>query len=309
MSPVPDPGGAENVELGHSAQIDAQEIEVDTGQSDVLDGGNGGLQLLGVHGDGLGGRDFIVVAVLGEDLGSDFLQNADDLGDRLLRFHQNIGDGLTDNGVQRNQNQHGNEAPQAATGHGHAFVLIQLLGQLILLLGVVGVAALNVLNLGGQTGHTHHALFRFGVDGGQNGLHRQSKDNQGNTIVVGCVVQKRQQPAKGNGDDVAEFECKNHWLSSLENVGKQGSRNGVVDIPFVEGIAAQETLQGEKTALPCPVLANCLHGVGAAGRPKPAPCRKKRGNTALIKANERQQNDFHDNSSSRRMPAFFASVR
>ena len=226
MGPVPDPGGAEDVELGHSAQVNAQEVKVDTGQGGILDGGDGSFQLLGIHGDGLRRVDLIIEGILGEDVGSQLLQHTDDLGDSLLGLHEDVGDGLANNGVQGNQNQHGDEAPQAAAGHGHARVLIQLLGQLLLLLGVVGIAALDVLHLRGQAGHAHHALFRLGVDGGQDDLHRQTEDDQSDTVVVGGVVQQSQQPAKGNGDDVAELECENHWLSSLRIGGDQVQGTG-----------------------------------------------------------------------------------
>lgn len=45
--------------------------------------------------------------------------------------------------------------------------------------------------------------------------HRQGEDNQGGTVVIRKVVQLSQQPAEGDGDNVTEVECENHWLSSL----------------------------------------------------------------------------------------------
>ena len=64
------------------------------------------------------------------------------------------------------------------------------------------------------------------------------------------------------------------------------SRDRIIDIPVIEGIAAQKTPQGEQAALPCPILANCFQGVGTAGRPEPASGRKIGRNIALIEGNE-----------------------
>lgn len=151
-------------------QVDAQEVEVHAQKRGFTDAGNGSSELVGVQVNGLGGGNLVIVAVLAENLRSQLLHDPDDLGNMLRGLHQNVGQGLTDDGVQGNQNQHGDEAPQAAAGHGDTLLLIELLGQLLLLLGVVGVAALDILNLRGQTGHAHHALLGLGVDGGQNGL-------------------------------------------------------------------------------------------------------------------------------------------
>ena len=88
---------------------------------------------------------------------------------------EHIHNGLTDHGVQGQQQQHGHKAPQAAAAHGHALFLVQLLDGLVLAVGVVGIAALDVLHSGGQAGHLHHALLGLGGNGQQNQLHQQTQ--------------------------------------------------------------------------------------------------------------------------------------
>ena len=80
--------------------------------------------------------------------------------------------------------------------------MIQLLRQLILLLGIVGVTALDILDLRSQPGHTHHAFLGFGVNWGEHQLNRQRKNNHRDTVVLGGVVEHSHQPSKGHGDYV-----------------------------------------------------------------------------------------------------------
>ena len=119
---------------------------------------------------------------------------------------EHVHDGLPDYGIQRDQQQHGHEAPQAAAAHGDALFLIQLLNGLVLPVGVVGVAALDVLHSGGQTGHLHHALLGLGGNGQQHQLHQNSEEDQSHTIAVRQPVQQFHQVAEGHLNDVGNLE-------------------------------------------------------------------------------------------------------
>ena len=203
MGPIPCPdGGIEDVNGGNAAHVDAQEGKVDACQSVGADAGDGSLDLLGKHGNGLCGADLIVIAVSAEDTGINGLDDLNDLLADLGSLAQNVGDGLADDGKQGEENQQRDEAPQAAAAHGNPLFLVQLLHQFVLLQLVVGVASLNVLNPGGQTGHFHHALLGLGGDGQQNHLHQNGEQQHGNAVVLGGVVQDAQQPAEGHGNQI-----------------------------------------------------------------------------------------------------------
>ena len=208
---------APELPLGNGAQVDAQEAKVDAFQRSLGDAGNGSLQLGSVLGDILGSGNLVIVtASCGvEQIGIDGL---DGLHDQVCVFNglaQQVTDGLTDHGKQRNQNQHGHQAPQAAAAaHGCAFFLLQLLDGLILLLLIICVFTLNFLNTGLKTGHLHHALFALCGDGQQNQLHDDRKEDHGHTIVTQQAVKLIQQPAEGNGDQVGEFKCQKHRHTS-----------------------------------------------------------------------------------------------
>ena len=162
------------------------------------------------------GNDLIIVAVVGEQLRCQTLDGRNNLSSHLSSFAQDVSDGFTDNGEQGEQDQQGNKAPQtAAHTHGSALFLLQLLNFFILLLLVMGISSLDILDAGLQTGHLHHALLGLGVDGSQHQLHNQSKQNHGKTVVAGQVVQNAQQPAKRHGNQIGQFKCKKHFVSSF----------------------------------------------------------------------------------------------
>ena len=202
MGPVPHPALGENVELGNGSQVDAQEIEVNAGQSNFADARDGSLQFLHKLGDGLGRDNLVIVAVAGEHGRRCVLDDGHNLLGHIGRLHQNIGDGLTYHSQQGPQDQQGNQAPQAAAAHGSALIPVELLNQFVLLLGIIGIPGLNLLNPGGQAGHLHHALLALGIDGQKHHLNQNGKQDHGNAVVAGQLIQEAQQIAKGNGDDV-----------------------------------------------------------------------------------------------------------
>ena len=116
-----------------------------------------------------------------------------------------IGQGLADYGVQGDQQQHGDKAPQAAAGHAHALILVKLLDRLLILgLIAAGVLGLQLLQLGRQPGHFHGAFLALDAGRQQDHLQDNGENHQGHAIVGGQVVQPLQQIAKGHSDDVPD---------------------------------------------------------------------------------------------------------
>ena len=128
-------------------------------------------------------------------------------GGGLNAFHNSLGyalglvehilDGLTDNGVQGNQNQQRQQAPQAATAQRNTGFLVKNLDSGILLYLVIGILSLNCLNLRGQAGHLHGALLALGGSRVQNELNQNGEQNQRHTIVGGQLIQPGQQVTEG----------------------------------------------------------------------------------------------------------------
>ena len=106
--------------------------------------------------------DLIVEAAVGSK-GSDaaVLHDLDDLRCNFGGLAQHIDDRLTDNSIQRDQNQDGQEAPKATTAHRYAFCLVQSLNLSVLALGIVSIFFLDLLHTGRQPGHFHRTLFAF----------------------------------------------------------------------------------------------------------------------------------------------------
>ena len=189
VRPIPHPAGREDIELGHCAQVNAQKIEIDAGENDLADAGDGGAQLRCILRNQLRGDDLLVGSIGSEHIRRSRLNDLHDLLRRVGGLHQDVGDGLADNGEQGKQNQNRNEAPQAAAAHGNALGFLKFLNGLILTLGVVRVFLLDGLHLGRQTGHLHHALLGLRVQGQQDQLHDDGEQDHGDAVVVGRFIQ------------------------------------------------------------------------------------------------------------------------
>ena len=221
---------------------------------------------------------------------------------------EHVHQGLTHHGIQGDDDQHGHQAPQAAAAHGYALFLVHSLNGRVLALGIVGIAALDLLHPGLKAGHLHHALLGFGRHGQHHQLHDDGEQDQRDTIVVGKLIQPAHQIAEGDLDDISKGE-QEHGLSSLffEVIA---SWDGVIKVPMVKRVAFGDPLDRQPAAADCPVAAYRLIGIGRAGGAEPAPGRKCGGNVLLIKSDQAQQCSFHGCSpASRRIPALAARFR
>ena len=121
----------------------------------------------------------------------------------LAGEHHEVGDGLAQDGVQRDQDGQGQEAPETA-GHGvdplFGVELLHFLAQLRL---VVGVLLLQLLHPPGHTVHADHALLRFQLEGKHQELDHQREEDDGHAVGTGHVVEQPQQPGEGDTNDVS----------------------------------------------------------------------------------------------------------
>ena len=113
----------------------------------------------------------------------------------LGHLHQ-VGERLTDDGVQGHQEGHGEEGPQAAAGGLHTLPLIELLQLDAVALPVPGILLLEHFLLIGQAVHGHHALPALQKDGEENQADDQTEENQRDRVAAGYVIKQQQQLRK-----------------------------------------------------------------------------------------------------------------
>ena len=81
---------------------------------------------------------------------------------------------------------------------------------MILLHLIIGEFILNGLNQRCDSGHFHHALLAFGLNGMKNELDQNGEQNQRHAVVGGKLIEKLQKVAEGYSDDIRNVECKKH---------------------------------------------------------------------------------------------------
>ena len=118
----------------------------------------------------------------------------------ILGEHHEVGDGLADDGIQRDEDGERNKRPEAA-GHGvDALFAVELLHLLIELLGVAFMAALKLLKLGLDTGLAHHALLALGHERGKDKVDDQCEEDDGDSVVASKLIELDHQPCKRFSD-------------------------------------------------------------------------------------------------------------
>ena len=81
-------------------------------------------------------------------------------------------------------------------------------------MGIVLILFLQCLELGGEPGHFHGALFALGSGGKQDQLDKNGENDQRDTVVVGELIKKGHEPTKGDLHQVRQIKCENHLISS-----------------------------------------------------------------------------------------------
>ena len=123
------------------------------------------------------------------------------------------GEGLTDDGIKRDQEGERDQRPEAAGHRVDALFAVELLHLLIELLLVALVAALQLLQLGLQAGLAHHALLALGLEGREDQVDDEREEQDRRAVVPGQIIQPDKQPRKGPGND-----CPHRIVSFLHIV-------------------------------------------------------------------------------------------
>ena len=111
------------------------------------------------------------------------------------QVHQ-VGQGLADNGVQGEEDKHGQHAPKAAAHGVDLFPLVELLNLQIVLVPVIAVHFLELLHLAVEHVHLDHGPLGLDGQGEQNDLDQHGEENQGHAVVVKELVKEHQDPYK-----------------------------------------------------------------------------------------------------------------
>ena len=150
-----------------------------------------------------------------------------------------VDDGFPDDIIQGHQDGQGQEAPQAA-GHGiDALFGIELLHLLLHLHLVIGVFLLDLLHLAGHPAHADHALFGLHLEGEQDQLDDQSKQDQRHAIGPGETVEQPHQSRKRITDPVTDccHKCSPYvfrWGSQRSPSNRRGHEKKPFPFPTIE---------------------------------------------------------------------------
>ena len=191
--------------LGDLCKIDSQEMEVHTleglcGNADLLqDGAEGGLILV----DG-GNSDQLVIAAVGaeEALKITVFDGSDDICGVGIMEHPV--QRLSDHIEQGEDDQQGDQRPQAACAHGYALCLIQcahLFTQLVLILLIL---FLQILDLRLKPGHFHGVFLALCGHGRQDQTDQDGEQDQREAVAVCELIQKIDQITKGDLDQISD---------------------------------------------------------------------------------------------------------
>ena len=104
--------------------------------------------------------------------------------------------GFADNGVQGNQDAHGEQAPHAAAHGVDVFLFVELLHLLIIALRVFAVLLLELLHFPGKHVHLNHAPLALDGEGEQDQLDHHGEQQKGHAVILGQAVKEIQDPGK-----------------------------------------------------------------------------------------------------------------
>ena len=108
-----------------------------------------------------------------------------------------MGDGPVDDLVQGQQEEQGQEGPQAPAHGVDALLLIELCQLLLVFLLIFGVLLLQLRLLAGQASHTDHAALGLHLEGKEYQLQDQTEEDDGHTVGPGDGIHPAQQGGKG----------------------------------------------------------------------------------------------------------------
>ena len=203
---------------GLGAEVDAQEIKVHGEQpaAHALDGGP--VEGVPVEGNEIGEEDLLIGVVDAAGEGGEIVAQGDGGvpqggAGRVADAHE-VGDGHADDGVQGQQNEHGQKGPETAAGGVDAGLLIELGHLLLVLLLIFRVSLLQLRLLAGETAHADHAALGLHLEGQHHQGDQQAEEDDGQTVGPGGGVQPAQQGGKGHAHKLAKGTKHNSYCSS-----------------------------------------------------------------------------------------------
>ena len=114
-----------------------------------------------------------------------------------------MGNGLTDDGVQSNEDGEGEHCPETAAHGVDALFRVKLLHLLVHFYLVVGIALLDILHLTAETVHPQHTLLGFHLEGQHDELDDQSEQDQCHAVGTRQIIEQTDQPGKRYANVVA----------------------------------------------------------------------------------------------------------
>ena len=191
-----------------TGQVQTDEVEVDV--EPLLDalGHLGQILVDQFHQSDLAIGSELGHAILDGGNGGDVSTGGCDLVDQrqghiLLDGHE-VGNGLTQNGVQSDQDGQGDHGPQAAAHGVDALFLIKLLDFLVGFCLVVGILFPDLIHLTGHAVHADHVALGLHLEGQHNQLDHNGKQNDRQTVRACQIVKQSDQSRKRHANVVTQ---------------------------------------------------------------------------------------------------------
>ena len=136
------------------------------------------------------GNTDLVIGLVGRNKACILSRPLGDLLNALRAYAHHLLQRLANDTVQCDDDRERKQAPEAA-GHGVDALFTVKLGDLLLILFlVIGILFLQRLHLGLETGGAHHALLALCHERQKNEVNYESKEDDGNTVVLSPIVQE-----------------------------------------------------------------------------------------------------------------------
>ena len=157
-----------------------------------------------IIGDELGKADLLIALAHELSIVAQGGGKGRDLRHDVLGEQHEAAERLADDGIERDEDGEGQEAPEAAAHGVHALLRVEELHLLIHALGIVGVFRLDLFHLGLEEIHAHHALFRLHLEGQRDELHDEREEHQRPAVGAGQLIEGAQDPGEGNANVVTD---------------------------------------------------------------------------------------------------------
>ena len=161
-------------------------------------------ELREILGDEAGKADLFIALAHGIGIVAEGGGEGGDLRHNVGLEQHEAAEGLTNDGIERDENGEGQETPEASAHGVHALLGIEHLHLFVHALGIVGRFRLDLFHLGLEEIHAHHALFRLHLEGQRDELHDDREEHESPAVGAGQLIEGAQDPGEGNANVVAD---------------------------------------------------------------------------------------------------------